>query len=272
MRQVRNLKSVAISFLTTALFIGGIQTAIAADILVPAPIPSGAPAAAEEDIIVPAPIPIEQTMRYYLRGDIGWSHSVSGDAVFTADTTATSSSNITDTTIIGAGAGIYFSPRLRGDITVDYRTKSDIDTGITGVFNGSLVNGTEFDTIDLNTVLIMVNGYYDFRRPDARITPYIGAGIGIAIHTLDGQPGAPFIGVSNNQDTQLAIAAMAGASLDLRKGWKLDTHYRYLYMGDASMNTQVESAIAGAPPIDGDLKIKDIQAHEVRVGLRYEIY
>ena len=270
MRQVQNLKSVVKLVLSAPFLFGSIQLAAAADILVPAPIPAGAPTS-EEDIFVPAPVPIPQTMRYYLRGDIGASFSDTGNARFAADATATSDAELSDTTVVGIGAGVYFSPRFRGDITIDYRTKSDLNTGISGVFNGSPVSGNEFDSIDLKTALILVNGYYDFRREGSRFTPYIGAGIGVAVHTLDNSPGWPFIGVTNYQDTQFAAAAMAGVAVDLRKGWKLDAHYRYLYMGDASMNTLVEDP--GATTwIDGDLKVEDITAHEVRVGMRYEIF
>lgn len=270
MRQVQNLKAVAKLVLSASFLFGAIQVASAADILVPAPIPAGMPTS-EEDIFVPAPVPIPQTMRYYLRGDIGASISDPGESHFAADVNATSDTDLSNTTVIGIGAGAYFSPRFRGDITVDYRTKSDLNTGISGFFNGSQATGNEFDSIDLNTALILVNGYYDFRREGSRFTPYVGAGIGVAIHTLKNRPGYPFIGTTNNQDTQFAAAAMAGVAVDLRKGWKLDAHYRYLYMGDASMNTLVEDPL-GNTWIDGDLKVEDITAHEVRVGMRYEIY
>ena len=58
---------------------------------------------------------------------------------------------------------------------------------------------------------------------------------------------------------------MAGVSWSLQEGFLLDAGYRYLYIGDATTNHSTD----GVWP---DLSIGDIQAHQFRIGLRYELY
>src|ERR1700730_11320489 len=85
-------------------------------------------------IPVPAPMPVPEGFTYYLRADLGWSFatapsfSETGAIYGTPPTTFTYSglSNHTvsaDDVFIGTiGAGAYFTPYLRGDLPLDFRS------------------------------------------------------------------------------------------------------------------------------------------------------
>jgi opacity protein-like surface antigen len=55
---------------------------------------------------------------------------------------------------------------------------------------------------------------------------------------------------------------MAGAAVDLGSGFKLDLGYRFVRIGDAK--TELDTAGFG-------FKLKPLDAHEARIGVRYMI-
>ena len=59
-------------------------------------------------------------------------------------------------------------------------------------------------------------------------------------------------------------ALMAGTSYDVSDNLKIDAGYRYLNIGDAATKTFSDAGTTSS------IKYKDLTAHEVRVGLRYE--
>jgi opacity protein-like surface antigen len=60
----------------------------------------------------------------------------------------------------------------------------------------------------------------------------------------------------------LAWALMAGAAVDIGAGLKLDLGYRYVRIGES--RTELDSDGFG-------FKIKPLDAHEARIGVRYMI-
>jgi opacity protein-like surface antigen len=147
---------------------------------------------------------------------------------------------------------------------------------------------TSFDS-----TVFLANLYYDFNR-GGRFVPYIGAGIGFAHTRVDDgivTNGcgcvATFDGAS---ETNFALAAMAGFSWKIRGGepvyvgglkdnipvqvsggraMYLDVGYRYLWLGDVKTGDLVFTGVNPPPPVDPE--IKNLSAHEVRVGLRYDL-
>jgi hypothetical protein len=98
----------------------------------------------------------------------------------------------------------------------------------------------------------MANGYYDFDqfsvRPDnsgLRITPYLGAGIGIAQYH-SGQ--SNFANTFHNHDTDFAYQGMAGVSFVADSMPNTDWAVGYRYTGAGS---------------------NDIEANNIEFGLRY---
>src|SRR5215470_15389628 len=74
----------------------------------------------------------------------------------------------------------YFGRGFRGDITYEYRGKTDVHgDGVCG--GGSAITGD----FNMRSSLLMANVYYDF-RPYERLTPYVGIGLGAAHHRVGG--------------------------------------------------------------------------------------
>ena len=72
----------------------------------------------------------------------------------------TSSAN--DVFIGTIGAGAYFTPHMRGDLTLDFLTRQDIDASATYPDPGPpAVNGVVTDRIKLNRVVGLANLYWD---------------------------------------------------------------------------------------------------------------
>lgn len=195
---------------------------------------------------------------------------------------------------VGGGIGKRFG-NWRIDATLEYRGSTDVSGSASASLCCELVETeTQFDGI-----VGLANLYYDFNR-GGRIVPYIGAGIGFAHLETDGGAlscAIPNVGYScvtdfgpadydSSSTTNFAAAAMAGISIKLRGGETgyvtsikdapvevssgralyLDAGYRFLYLGD--LGTQhAEQANTNRIDLDWD----ELTAHEVRVGLRYEL-
>jgi opacity protein-like surface antigen len=222
-----------------------------------------------------APIATFQPASWYVRGDFSYSW-MDAQELNGANPPPFGSVSIGDTWALGGGIGYYFGRGFRGDVTYDWRDNARVHGG------GPLT--TDFD---LKSSLILANLYYDF-RPYERFTPYVGLGVGAAYHstgggTITGCGGCgPYDGGSN---WSAAGAVMAGLSLRIDRGGHhvpisikdqpvaaepgrlhLDVGYRFLYLGDAHTG----GIIAAATPTPGP-RIDDITAHEIRVGLRWDI-
>jgi opacity protein-like surface antigen len=255
----------AVSLISAAL-LAGAAGAVAADL--------GVPNLEEAPEMAPMP---SFTWKWYVRADGGYSWSPTpGMSLGGYDTFNTSSKGAWTA---GGGIGQYYAWGFRGDITADYmfnaRQSSDYDFGAT--------------SLDLSSTVVLANLYYEFNR-GARFVPYIGAGLGYARNetssgtVVDGDGASSFRGRSTDN---FAAAAMAGVSWRLWGGSPgvvavstkdgaplednsgraayLDFGYRFLYLGDA------ETAAFDADGVTVREKLKEITAHQFRIGLRYDL-
>ena len=239
------------------------------------------------------PYQMPEMARWYLRGDIGYATHRESD-IRELDANGFSQPLI-DTEIDeawtgGGGIGMYFGHALRGDVTYDHRA----DTGVTGwKENGDLPEGNR--SFDVDSSVVLANLYYDIDIGTS-FTPYMGFGLGWASNRANEGTGDGFICgcvggyptainvpvVIESETTQnFAWALMAGISIDLggrggmkdvqdmASAFKLDLGYRYLDMGE--VNTGEVIAQHPSAQASGDPIIDDYNAHEFRVGLRYDI-
>jgi opacity protein-like surface antigen len=212
-------------------------------------------------------MPSGYTWKWYVRADGGYTWYPGPDATFgTFDSHETSGAG---GWTAGGGIGQYYAWGFRGDITVDYmfdaKNETDFNFGST--------------RLDFNSTVVLANLYYEFNR-GGRFMPYIGAGIGYAHNeTSSGTTGA-------SSTDNFAAAAMAGVSWRLWGGRTMyvsggtkdepvevstghalyaDFGYRFLYLGDA------ETASFDAGGQVAAEKLKEITAHQFRIGLRYDL-
>jgi opacity protein-like surface antigen len=212
----------------------------------------------------------------YWRADIGWSMSKDAqfkDKNFQADgvicgnpscTTPGALKDLGDSYIIGAGLGYRFDRNWRADLTFANRGGYSL--------TGSDAGGAQFKS-DINSTVLMLNGYYDFESNTAveraRFIPYIGLGVGWAQNRMDPIvqtfPGGTITTPSGKKDNT-AGALMAGVGMPLGS-LILDLGYRYMDLGRIQGGTGT-ATFNGIPFLysgaDGRL-----QAHELTIGLRF---
>jgi opacity protein-like surface antigen len=142
----------------------------------------------------------------------------------------------------------------------------DID-GVPGPWNpGPPATNDPLHTSVRSTTL-MFNAYYDLGRFD-RFTPYLGVGVGAAYNKTDevyftGNP-ALTNRIEGDSRWSLAWSLMAGFGVQLTERVTLDLGYRYLDMGKAQSGTMDNAGF-----VNPRVRIDDLAAHELKIGLRF---
>jgi opacity protein-like surface antigen len=250
-----------------------LTTARAADLLPPPP---------------PMPEPIEEVgSSWYLRGDVGIGmldydktivRTVAGPVGVPTTGYIGRQKELGDQVFIGAGVGFAYSSFLRFDVTGEYRTQAhwrfvEQDTNF-GPANFNITSGK------LSHAVGLVNGYFDLGTWYG-LSPFIGAGVGVAHHMFDGVNDlgaggyAGGIGLATRKDkTDLAWALHAGIGYHVSPNLKLELAYRYLNMGQAEAGTiicQGTTASCGTPVLQTNYKLKDIESHDIKLGMRWTL-
>ena len=258
---------------------------------IPAPIP------------VPAPTPVPEGFSYYIRTDFAYgfnasdpSFSESGRLYGTNGTSANFNApqpfsfagpqfasivNHTDNSISGGlGFGAYFTPRLRGDVTLEFR--GDRTTTGDAAYNytsgvPAAVAGVLRDRLQVRSTLAMLNGYYDI-LPRGGFTPYVGAGVGIAYNqytrtyadTETGNGASQFAGGSARGNNATFVGALlAGVTFAFDHRWAIDLNYRALYMQGFDSPVVVAGLTTAQ---QSNARLGDSWEHQVRIGLRFNIW
>ncbi len=146
-----------------------------------------------------------------------------------------------------AGAvGYALGNGLRLESELGFRP-NDVDN-ITGVAGGSG---------DVDVLNWMFNALYDFKQLNLPVTPYVGAGIGIAHVDVDGA--TPVAGSTiDDSDIGFAFQGIAGLSLSLTENLAATVDYRHLRVPSVSFRTN------GGTNVDSDYA-----TNQIMVGLRY---
>ncbi len=178
---------------------------------------------------------------------------------------------------VGAGCGSG-SRGIRAEVMLGFRGARDFD-GEPMIYQGSLI-GTPTGAAppavtedpmhtSLKTYTLMLNVYKDLGNFGGFV-PYVGAGIGAAYHQLDNISftGNPALTNQIHGDNDLAFAwsLMAGVGYQLSDRAIIDVGYRYIDMG--SITSQRSDTAFNVNPA---VKLDDLTAHEIKVGLRYHL-
>lgn len=228
---------------------------------------------------------------FYVRGDAGVGRYSIG-SISQEDLAANGGSfisqSLADTMIISAGIGTQVSPRFRLDLTGEYRSTSQLRAmdNVTAELigpDGSLQANTIYEG-NLASYVGLLNAYVDLFNWRG-FTPYVGGGLGFAHHKttgfttsssstfIDATTGIPTIQLtrgiaSPHSQTNFAWALMAGTSYDLSANAKLDLGYRYINLGSGiAVSTGLIDCTCGTT--GQPLKLSDISAHELRIGIRW---
>jgi opacity protein-like surface antigen len=229
---------------------------------------------------------------WYLRGDVG----VGAQNFRSFDFTQTAGGpwpaswqvvqkDIKDTFLIGGGIGYAWNNWLRFDVTGEYR--ADVKWKAVGSYinfpNPGSPTPTAFDVYDADhrAIVALVNAYVDLGTWWC-ITPFIGAGVGGAYHTIsalsdtglnaDGLGSSAFGYAPSNRNTlTFAWAAHAGLAYTVSNNLKLEFSYRYLNMGSPH-TAEVLCGGAGCGVGGGPrafYTLTDMSSHDIRIGMRW---
>lgn len=156
----------------------------------------------------------------------------------------------------GFGVGATLAPNIRAEVELSY-SEQDADT----IFFSGNGSGAEANVGGgLRSTALFANAFYDFET-NGPITPYVGAGLGVAFVEQDLVYG-PGVRVSED-DTVFATQLIAGASYDLSDSLALTADARYRRLFDIESNRFAPTG-ASTGVISGDYG-----DFSVNVGLRF---
>ena len=252
--------------LASALAIGIADTAAAADLLLPPPPP-----------LEPMAPPVFGG--WYLRGDVGVGITQLGkisstfDAGFVAPDVRFDSATLGDSAFVGLGVGYQFNNWLRADITGEYRTGAHF-SAIESYAPPTcpVVGGRCYDNYSgqVSSAVVLANGYVDLGTWYG-ITPFVGAGVGVANSTVSGltDTGVTVGGFGfapTHTSTNLAWAATAGLDYAITPNLKLEISYRYLDMGDVRSGA---ISCTNTPVCGHEVQKFHLASHDIRIGMRW---
>ena len=198
----------------------------------------------------------------YLRADIGYSWSDDPSVGYDNMVGATFDNRSYGDTIFGEfGAGCELGYNLRGEVSAAFRGDNDF------VWHPDPVDPI-YTSVNSNT--FMFNLYYDIAEIRG-FTPYVGVGLGVAHHDVETVSFAPPCAFGCNsqygkEQYEFAWSLMAGVEKQISPNMSIDVGYRYIDMGDAESEGMDNLGIMNPP-----LELDDLTAHELKVGVRYQI-
>ena len=187
-----------------------------------------------------------QSSRLYLASYMGLNSYTSKEF---SHPTSNGSIDLKNGTSFAGALGLRLTPNVRFEGEVSY-SRSDLTSMLVNNTNTSGSIGK-----NLKTWLYMAHAYYDFDISWRNLTPFVSAGLGLAMHdgAIAGAPG----GLNDASDTSYELAYSVGTGLkyQMKPGLALTGGYRYV--GTTSVGL-------------GNYDI-DYSAHEIRAGLQYDL-
>ncbi len=232
---------------------------------------------------------------WYLRGDVGYTDAIDPDFSLGGTPTGLDLGNA-NTFSIGAGYQVNQFFRIDGTLeqfaNLGFSDRRVIGCGTWNHDASALtpeipITGTcnEAQAIAVGATTVMLNGYFDLGN-FAGFTPYVGAGAGAAYVRWEDYTLVGTCAITNPVDCQnsgvtsmynstnasntgwkAAGSVMAGFAYDLTRNLKLDLGYKFTYIGGGSAVDNIPNG-AGFSNLNYD----SFQIHQVKVGLRYEIW
>ncbi|HVY00156.1 MAG TPA: outer membrane beta-barrel protein [Pseudorhodoplanes sp.] len=235
---------------------------------------SGARAA---DLPAPAPAvyaPVQEFSGWYLRGDIGMTNQQvkSADNALIATTPNfmwLDTMSFDSGMLFGLGVGYNFNSWLRVDVTGEYRGKTSLH-GLDQFLNGSATNTNNYSGTK-SEWLFLANAYVDLGTWWC-ITPFIGAGVGVANIKIDNFRDDNIIAGGGGYapagtKTNFAWALHAGLGYQVTKNFTVELAYRYVDLGDGVTGDVVN--YDGTNFSNNPWTFNHITSHDVKFGMRW---
>jgi opacity protein-like surface antigen len=285
------MRSLSVALLAGATIASAFSSAQAADPADLPPIMGPQPLGVVPVIQQVAPVPVIQDFGggWYLRGDIGigvqrfteFEHVQTNSAFVWPASWRIEQREMGDVTTFGGGFGFQWNSWLRFDATAEYRAKTKFKA--IGSFTEFCQGGGRcFDAYDGNhsAFVFMANGYIDLGTW-MRLTPFIGAGVGVARHSFSGltdvgfnSDGTSAFGYASNNDFSewnFAWAIHAGVVYCLSDNFKLEVAYRYMNFGN--VNTSMIDCASGGCSTGGGPRafytFREFDSQDIKLGMRW---
>lgn len=264
------MKRLALAFIAASLVATAGEPAWAADLGARSPQAPLAPPVLAEDFSSGWYVRADFIASFYRRAALGLGDTAYVGAGRWVDLNETRAG-----TGFGGGLGFGFKYKsVRIDATFDIRSAARF-SGMAPpagdwAYAGPLPVPARNERFGIASQTALINAYVDLGT-FGPVTPYVGAGLGIARLSASGYgstpvPAAAALGepavapdLSRTVKWNLAVAAMAGVTVDITPQAKLDLGYRYIHMGSLRFADTAGGAYRASP----------IAAHEFRIGLRY---
>jgi opacity protein-like surface antigen len=225
--------------------------------------------------------PIEESAAgWYLRGDIGMTNQsfkkLHQRLYDTPGTTVVPTGMGWDSaTFWGLGVGYKFNDWFRADVTGEFRGKANFHGSDAVFFNGG--QGVDNYHGSKSEWVFMANAYVDLGTWWC-ITPYVGAGVGVANVKISGfrDDGFNYIGGVLNNSTAYAADAgkwnfawslQTGLTYQVTRSMAIDLGYRYIDLGNAT--TGPTRAFDGSFSNGGPFTFNHITSHDLKLGVRW---
>jgi opacity protein-like surface antigen len=216
---------------------------------------------------------------WYLRGYIGQSNqfvnSISHPSFATAPQfTFFDKGGFDSAPFFGAGVGYQWNSWFRTDVTGEYRGKAGfhaLDSYYDTVNAGYRTNDY---TASKSEWVALANAYIDLGTWWS-ITPFIGAGVGVAFNTIEHFRDTNVIAggggwADTGRQTSLAWALHAGASYRASQNFAVELSYRYLNVGNgrSGLLQNLDPSFSSGNPL-APMTFHNIQSHDLMLGLRW---
>jgi opacity protein-like surface antigen len=233
------------------------------------------------------PPPIEEVSSgWYLRGDIGMTAQEVGSLnnVLYSGATSVAHTGLTfdSSPLIGLGVGFQWNSWMRFDATAEYRGRAGFKGSDQVTFNdgGGIARLSDDYTASKSEWLFMANAYVDLGTWWC-ITPFIGAGVGMARTTIHGfrdngtgffSDGTEFQSVAYGDTAStwsFAWAFHAGLAYKMSQNVTFELAYRYVHLGDAASGDLI--ALGGGNLVNNPMEFKDLSSHDLKFGVRFNL-
>ncbi|MXU64482.1 outer membrane protein [Oceanomicrobium pacificus] len=152
--------------------------------------------------------------------------------------------------VLGYGFGDFGAGGARGELELAY-TKADVESH---ALNGAKQDGSRGT---VTTTAAFLNGYYDFRIANPRVSPYLGAGIGYGEVKFDDY-GIPGVQALNDSTRTWGYQLMGGVSYALND--------RSALYGDIRFKSFPGTSVTSEGGVNNDI---DVNSTSLNIGVRF---
>jgi opacity protein-like surface antigen len=242
-------------------------------------------AAQAADYVLPPP-PQSCCSGWYLRGDIGFSNQqvdhISNVNYANFSSVTNIDKDFDSAPFFGLGIGYTVNDWFRVDVTGEYRGNANFHGFDIGAIPGGGFADDRY-TASKSEWTFLLNGYVDLGTW-YKITPFIGAGVGVSRNTIsnfgdvsvcvNSGGGCAAVGGSDAyagsaSKWNFAWALYAGLGYQISRDVALEFAYRYIDLGDAQSGDLI--AFDGTNNFNNPMMFHGLTSHDLKLGLRVNL-